>query len=110
MYVDQVVIPGKIPDRMYPAIVTRYNVELRLVLKLSHCACMCPRLLCFVGEMLTFVWWDSTNSALPHTLNPCNHDLFFVVYHKSSDNRKAVSDIAICAEKSDPFLGRSLYR
>src|SRR5438046_10181545 len=83
-------IPGKIPDWMYPAIIGRFNIKFLLAFKLSNCACMGAwfPLLC---KILMFIWWDSTDSALPHALDPCNQGLLFVVDHESSNNRKAIS-------------------
>src|SRR5579871_3533414 len=109
MYIDQVVVPSKIRNWMYPVIVARFNVEFLLVLKLSHCACMRPRFPSFADKMLTFIRWDGANGTLSHRFYPCNHSLFFIVYHKSSNNRKALSGITICTDELDSFSGISLY-
>ena len=109
MYVDQVMISCEIFHQMQSIIISWMNFILLLKLELSNDALMSSEFPNSSSEVLALSWRNSTYHTLLIAFDFCDHSLFFVVSHKSCDDRKTFSDITISTGELNSISWILLY-
>ena len=48
-----------------------------------------------LGQVFSLVWWDDADAAVLGLFDACDQDLFFIVCHKTRDDRMASPTVSV---------------